>query len=267
MAGDGLDYLERVNISWGNSQAGQGPVGEAVRTGRFCWVEEIRTDPNFSHGRDEAIALGYGSCLVLPLIADLGSQGILDLRGALSLYGRAHDTFDKSEIELYADLASCLTCAVTRLRSNLADDVTYGVKALRTREDRKRAAMDVTERKRAEDALRGNRFYLAEAQRLSHTGSWAWAPLTGELRYWSEECFRVLGFDPKGAPPRFEAFFSRIHPDDQPGITKLLERATRDGADFTLDYRIVHLDGRIRDIHAVGHPVFNASGDLPQFVA
>jgi hypothetical protein len=53
----------------------------------------------------------------------VGSQGLLDLRGALTLYA---DTFDRSEIERYADLASYLTCAVTRLRSNLADDVTHG---------------------------------------------------------------------------------------------------------------------------------------------
>lgn len=138
-AGDGQDYLERVKISWGNTEAGQGFVGEAIRTGRFCCVDEIRTDPNFSDGGNEAIALGYGSCLALPLVADLGSQGALDLRGALVLCAAANDTFDKNEIELYADLASYLTSAVTRLRSNLADDVTFGVKALRTREDRKQA--------------------------------------------------------------------------------------------------------------------------------
>jgi PAS domain S-box-containing protein len=137
-AGDALDYLERVKFSWGHTEAGQGPVGEAIRTGRFCWIEDVRTEPNFSHGRHEITALGFGSCLALPLIADLGSHGVLDLRGALTLYA-AHDAFDKDEIELYADLASFLTCAVARLRSNLADDVTFGVTALRTRKERKRA--------------------------------------------------------------------------------------------------------------------------------
>jgi PAS domain S-box-containing protein len=126
--------------------------------------------------------------------------------------------------------------------------------------------MDVTERKRAEEALRQSESYLAEAQRLSHTGSWAWTPATGEIRYWSEECFRVLGFDPEGVPPRFETFFQRIHPDDQPEVTELLARATRDRAEFTMDYRIVHPGGRIRDIHVLGHPVFNAFGDLAEFV-
>jgi PAS domain S-box-containing protein len=264
-AGEGLESLERVKSS-GKAEPGSGPVIEAIRTGRPCWIEDIRAIPNFSDGRNEAIALGYRSCVALPLIADCGSQGILDLRGVLTLYAGAHDSFDRNEIELYADLASYLTCAVTRLRSNLADDVIFGVKAVRTREDRKRAEIDVTRRKRAEEALRESEFYLAEAQRLSHTGSWAWAPLTGEIRYWSEECFRLWGFEPDERPPPFETFFHRIHPDDQPRAAEVFERATRDCAEFELDYRIIHSDGRIRDIHVVGHPVLNASGNLAEFV-
>ena len=142
-AGNGLDYLDRVKISWGHSDAGQGPVGDAIRTATFCWVDDIRTDPKFSHGQTEAMALGYVSCVALPLVADVGSQGLLDLRGALTLYA---DAFERGEIERYADLASCLTCAVARLRSNLADDVAYGVSALRTREDRKRTEKALRER-------------------------------------------------------------------------------------------------------------------------
>jgi PAS domain S-box-containing protein len=263
--GAGLESLERVKIS-GKSEPGPGPVSEAIRTGRFCWIEDIRADPSDFDGRSEAIALGYRSCVALPLIADHGSQGTLDLRGVLALYIGEHDSFDRNEIELYADLASYLTCAVTRLRSNLADEVIFGVKALRTRADHKRAELDVTQRKRAEEALRESEFYLAEAQRLSHTGSWAWAPHKGEIRYWSEECFRLWGFEPDKRPPPFETFFQRIHADDQSRAREVFERATRDRADFELDYRIIHPDGRIRDIHVVGHPVLNASGDLAEFV-
>jgi PAS domain S-box-containing protein len=128
------------------------------------------------------------------------------------------------------------------------------------------AVTDVTATKRAEETLRESEAYLAEAQRLSHTGSWAWASATGEIRYWSEECYHVQGFDPRGGLPRFEAFFQRLHPDDQARIRKTLEAAARNKSGFEFDYRIVHPSGKIRDIHTVGHPVFSPSGDLVEFV-
>jgi PAS domain S-box-containing protein len=125
---------------------------------------------------------------------------------------------------------------------------------------------DITERKQSEEKLRESEAYLAEAQRLSHTGSWAWAPGTGEIRYWSEECYRVLGFDPRDGPPRFETFFQRVHLDDQAKAREKFERATRDKTGFDLDYRIVHPNGEMRNIHAIGRPVLNRSGDLVEFV-
>jgi PAS domain S-box-containing protein len=127
-------------------------------------------------------------------------------------------------------------------------------------------AIDVTAAKQSEEALRLSESYLTEAQRLSHTGSWAGAPGMGEIRYWSEECHRVLGFDPHGGHPRFETFFQRIHPDDQARTVEQLESASREKREFQFDYRIVHPGGGIRDIHTVGHPVFGPSGDLFEFV-
>jgi hypothetical protein len=126
--------------------------------------------------------------------------------------------------------------------------------------------IDITERKQAEKALRRSETYLAEAQRLTHTGSWAWAPATGEIRYCSEECYRLMGFDPQGERPRFEAFFKRIHPDDQPRVAKTLERAKSERAEFELDNRVVYPGGETRDVHVIGHPVLTPSGDLVEFV-
>jgi formate hydrogenlyase transcriptional activator len=128
------------------------------------------------------------------------------------------------------------------------------------------AVMDITEAKQAEMKLRESEAYLAEAQRLSHTGSWAWNPATGENRYWSDECFRLMGFDPAGGMPPFETVAQRFHPDDQPIFAEKLERARRERVDFEVDYRIIHPAGEIRDIHATGHPVFGPSGDLVEFV-
>jgi PAS domain S-box-containing protein len=127
------------------------------------------------------------------------------------------------------------------------------------------AVTDNTERTAGEEALRSSEAYLAEAQRLSHTGSWAWSP-DGDIRYWSEECYRVLSFDPRDGLPRFEEFFQRIHPDDQPGFSELIQTAIREKAEWEADYRIVHSDGLVRDIHAVGHPVLSPSEHLVEFV-
>jgi len=127
------------------------------------------------------------------------------------------------------------------------------------------AGIDVTSIKRAEEELRRSEAYLAEAQRLSKTGSWAWSP-DQDIRYWSEECYRVLSFDPQDGLPRFEPFFQRIHPDDQPGFRELIQTAIREKAEWEADYRIVHLDGPVRDIHVVGHPVLSTSGHLVEFV-
>src|SRR5215471_9278763 len=125
---------------------------------------------------------------------------------------------------------------------------------------------DITERKRAEQRLRESEAYLAEAQRLSQTGSWAWNPATGDIRYCSEMCCRVLGFDHGGSPPRFEELFQRLHPDDQAASRERFEKGIRDKADFEWDYRIVHPEKGIRDIHAVGRAVLDGSGNLAEFV-
>jgi PAS domain S-box-containing protein len=122
------------------------------------------------------------------------------------------------------------------------------------------------QRKLAEKAQRESEAYLSEAQRLSHTGSWAWAPATGEIRYWSEETYRVLGFDGDAAPPPFESFFERLHRDDQNRVRELFDQSIRDKADFEAGFRIVHPNRAIRSIHAVGHPACDEAGNLVEFV-
>src|SRR5580698_1610728 len=108
--------------------------------------------------------------------------------------------------------------------------------------------LDLSEQKRTEEALRSSERYLAEAQKMSQTGSWAWSPATGGPSYWSDECYRVLGFDPTDGLPIGEDFFQRIHPDDRPGFRELAETSIREKAEFDADYRIVHPDGRVRNI-------------------
>src|SRR5438094_5145321 len=122
------------------------------------------------------------------------------------------------------------------------------------------------QRKLAETARRESEAYLAEAQRLSHTGSWAWTPATGEIRYWSDETYRLLGFHPEAGPPRFEKFFGRLHPEDQNRVRELFGIAIAEKADFETDYRVFHPSGALKHIHAVGHPVCDEAGHLVEFV-
>ena len=157
-----------------------------------------------------------------------------------------------------------LMTGATRTRDELEVRVAERTGALtRSNEDLK---LEIAERNRAEAKLRESEAYLAEAQRLSHTGSWASTPALGEIRFFSEECYRVCGFDPHAGPPRYETFFQRIHPDDQARFRETSETAARDKAGLELDYRIVHPGGEIRDIHTVGHPVFSPSGEILEYV-
>jgi PAS domain S-box-containing protein len=122
------------------------------------------------------------------------------------------------------------------------------------------------ERKDAEKKLQESEAYLAEAQKISHTGTWARIAGTGEVRYWSEECYRVMGFEPHGGPVQFETFLERVHPDDRAKVRDIAERGLREKIAYELDYRIIHPDGHIRNIHTVGHPVLSTSGDIVEFV-
>jgi PAS domain S-box-containing protein len=115
--------------------------------------------------------------------------------------------------------------------------------------------------------LRESEAKLTEAQRLTHTGSWAWDVATREFVHWSEEHYRLYGFDPAGGLPPFEAFRQRIHPEDQAGVTEILDRAIRERTDYeVVDYRVVLPDGTMKYLHTVGHPMFNAARELVEFV-
>jgi PAS domain S-box-containing protein len=125
---------------------------------------------------------------------------------------------------------------------------------------------DIEDRKRAEEALRRSEAYLAEAQRLSHTGSWALNVVTGENTHSSEEHSRLFGFDPELGLPSFEQFYERIHPQDRATVAETFERAIRERTDFEVDARTALPDNTIKYIHGVGHPVFDGDGDLVEYV-
>jgi PAS domain S-box-containing protein len=127
-------------------------------------------------------------------------------------------------------------------------------------------ARDITDRKRAEDALRRNQTYLAEGQRLAHMGSWAWSPAPLQTLYWSAEMFRIFGLDPQDGVPTPETFWQRIHPEDLDRTRELLLKAAAGKSGYEHDHRIVLPDGTVKHIHAIGHPVLDENGQVAEYV-
>jgi PAS domain S-box-containing protein len=117
-----------------------------------------------------------------------------------------------------------------------------------------------------EEKLRRSEAYLAEAQRLTHTGSWAWRVAGGDALHLSEEWYRIYGFDPENGPPTFEERRQRTHPEDRAKWQGTIERAIAEKSEYKAEFRILLPDGSVKHIHTVGHPVLNAAGDLVQFV-
>lgn len=124
--------------------------------------------------------------------------------------------------------------------------------------------LDTTERKHALERLRRSEAYLAEGQRLCHTGTWAWNVSRGDL-FWSEEHFRIFGLNPETTKPAYEMFFQAVHAEDRSPLRQNFERMVGANADFDAQYRIVRPDGTIRFIHSLAHPVFSA-GEVTEYV-
>jgi PAS domain S-box-containing protein len=116
--------------------------------------------------------------------------------------------------------------------------------------------LENNERRRAEDALRRSETYLAHAQSLSHTGSFGWNTSSGEI-YWSEETFRIFEIDRSTKPTLDLLMRERIHPADLTDFQRVVEPASRQGRDFTHEYRLRLPDGRVKYIHVVAHAMTN----------
>jgi PAS domain S-box-containing protein len=126
-------------------------------------------------------------------------------------------------------------------------------------------AVDIEERHRAEDALRRSEADLNEAQRVSHTGSWRHDLVAGVVTI-SPEGRRIWGIGPDEDPSVTEFFFGRMHPEDAPVVAREYGAARLEKGEFLSDFRIVLPDGTVKNIHSVGHPILNQSGDVVEFV-
>src|SRR5882762_1920288 len=122
------------------------------------------------------------------------------------------------------------------------------------------AIMDITERRVTEEAIRRSEAYLAEAQRISHTGSFGCKATSGEM-FWSEETFLIFGYD-RGTKPAVEAILKRVHPDDKAMVQRQIDSATSHGKDCNLEYRLLLPDDSVKHVHVVAHPAKDKAGNL-----
>jgi signal transduction histidine kinase len=116
------------------------------------------------------------------------------------------------------------------------------------------------ERKHAEEALRRSEAYLAEAQRLSRTGSFGWDVGSGEI-FWSRETYRIAGLD-LACKPTLELIYSRVHPQDRAPVRQVVETASREGADLDFEHRLQLPDGAVKYVHVVARATRTEANSL-----
>jgi len=263
---DGTFDLNRVINGWNEKLAralARGYSGVRV-TGETAWLEkkDWKDFCEYEESLNHAIAGQRLAVLCTYPLAACGAAEILDVvrthqfavtkrRGSWDVIETAGHKQAKAEIKrLNEELEQRVlerTSQLTAVNSDLTKEV--------------------LQRQRAEEALRRSEGYLANAQRLTRTGSWAWNVATRQSVYWSQENYRLLGFDPDGGIPSDEVFYQRIHPEDRDRVRRetILERLD-EGAHFDVDFRIVLPGGAIKYVRSTGHPVRNISGDLLEYV-
>ena len=165
---------------------------------------------------------------------------------------------------LFVWLLSVAQRSATESLRRARDDLRETVQELRSTNEALEA--ESRERKRAEESLRRSERYLAEGQKLTHTGSWVWRVPGRDAVHLSEEWYRVYGFELEDGIPTLEQRLKRIHPDDRTKWQDAIDRAVREESDYDVEFRILLPDATVKHIHAVGHPVLDESGNLVQFV-
>jgi PAS domain S-box-containing protein len=183
--------------------------------------------------------------MLMPIVSASRDWGVLALRGPIDAHGGYTPQRPNNTAMWGALLASALE------RDALAAQL---------------AELANEDRKRAQETLRESQAYLAEAQRLSHTGSWAFDVASDKYVYASEECGRIFEFDAREDLPTREAVSRLIHPEDWDRVNEGFEKSLRDKVDTASEFRITLPSGTVKHVQAIRHPVLNAAGDVVKLV-
>jgi PAS domain S-box-containing protein len=206
-----------------------GSCGTAAYRGEQVIVEDIASDPLWADFRDLALPHSLCACWSTPIFS---SQGKVIATFAM-YYRQPRRPSERDQ--------------------GIIDQITH-------------LAGVAIQQKLAQEKLQRSEAYLAEAQKLTQTGSWALDPRGEKVLYCSEEMFRIYGLDPgEGAPTR-EHFRQRVHPEDRDRVAEQIDKTLRDKMGSFGEYRIVLPDGSIRHINTSGHPVVDEHGELVEWV-
>jgi C4-dicarboxylate-specific signal transduction histidine kinase len=225
------------------------------------WLQQYLANNGRLSRREAVRDLGCGTQGGCGIVIPVG----VDAEGGL--VAAACDSADfPSEIDQLL-LSVAANHAATAFRmARLVDDHRRAEAALRESERQLRKARDELETKVAERTaeLQRSEAYLAEAQRLSHTGSFGWEVISGKLD-WSEETFRIFERDP-AHQPTVDFVLQRTHPQDRAVVQQTIDRARQYRSALDFEHRLLTTDGQVKHVHIVGHPAFDEAGNLVEFV-
>ena len=206
-----------------------GSCGTAAYFGKQVIVSDISSDPLWVNFRELALTYSLRACWSTPIFS--AERKVI---GTFAMYYREPRSPNPRDQDIIGQITHLAGVAI--------------------------------QHKLAENALRRSESYLAEAQRVAHTGSWVWRVTDYEAVHLSDEWYRVYGFDPKYGMPDREQRLERIHPDDQAKYQATINRAVAASSDYDIEFRLLLPDGTVKYIQSVGHPVLDGSGNLVQFV-
>jgi C4-dicarboxylate-specific signal transduction histidine kinase len=257
---DGTFDLNRVISGWNEKLARASARGYAgVRvTGDTAWLEkkDWKDFCEYEESLNQAIAGQRLAVLCTYPLAACGAAEILDVvRTHQFAVTKRRGTWDVIETAGHKQAKA----EIKRLNEELEERVLDRTSQLMTLNTE--LTSEVLQRQRAEAALQRSEVYLAEAQSISHTGSFGWDVSSGEI-FWSEETFRIFEYD-QSVQPTEELVFRRTHPEDQALARQSIDRAIQGRMAFDFEHRLLMPDGSIKYVRVVGHPATTAgSGDV-----